>query len=238
MNSAADEPAAIEGAHAAAAQSAAAAEGNELAELLGELQRLEQLLPPAAREHLSRLVAPEQVTHATGIYPPERVTALFEGAPPECNESKEAAQARIVERLRFLRSTRLKQPKGRRPGSRDLRPFTPGEIAKGLKGVTVPRATVYYIFDEGRISGTETIAAIERFFGVLPGWSAYTEEEALTQFLRPIVRQLDVLDQIAGARARGVTKVAARSTEDLRGDPNAMRAIFSAFIAANKDGAD
>lgn len=207
---------------------------DEFAALLEEFRSLQRSLPGVVRGSFDRLVLdPGKIGYTRGIEP-ERVTELLEGAELECDDSREAAQRRIVRRLKLLRATRLKHAKTRRRST--PREYTPGEIAKK---VGVHRQTMYFVFhddNEDRVPSSDTIAAIERFFGVLPGFCSYTESEALCEWLRPIVRDLRLLDRAAEAKAQGITKVAARSTQDLSGDPDALEMILGAFLAARSEG--
>ncbi|MFD3475831.1 hypothetical protein [Streptomyces sp. NPDC058695] len=147
-----------------------------------------------------RVLDPGEVGYATGIEP-ERVTELLNDAELECDDSREAARRRTVQRLKLLRATRLKHAKTRRQSA--PREYTPGEITKK---VGAGRQTLYFVFREGnedRVPSPDTIAAIEnRFFGVLPGFCPCTESEALCEWLRPVVRDLRLLDRVAGSRRR------------------------------------
>ncbi|MEU8868613.1 hypothetical protein [Streptomyces umbrinus] len=223
MNEAA-EPAEVSGAASGSAELASA----EVSELLDELRDLRQGLDPTAREKLDPLLAPEAVNYATGIAL-ERVPALFDGADPDRDDSKEASKARYLQRMIFLRETRLKTPMTRRLSGRTPRQYTLGEIARGSGN---SRQTIHYVFSDGRLTSPENTARIERFFGVLPGFCSYTELEALVAYLRPIVRDLRFLSKVAEALEHGVTKVAARS-QDLSQD-NAMDEILSAVIASRR----
>jgi hypothetical protein len=218
------EPAEVSGAASGSAELASA----EVSELLDELRDLRQGLDPTAREKLDPLLAPEAVNYATGIAP-DRVPALFAGADPDRDDSKEASKARYLQRMIFLRKTRLKTPMTRRLSGRTPRQYTLGEIARGSNN---SRQTIHYVFSDGRLTSPENTARIERFFGVLPGFCSYTELEALVAYLRPIVRDLRFLSKVAEALEQGVTKVAARS-QDLSQD-NAMDEILSAVIAARR----
>ncbi|MBC2904365.1 hypothetical protein [Streptomyces cupreus] len=201
-----------------------------LAALLAELRDLERALPPTAQEHLARLLSPEKLSYDTGIEA-ERVAELLAGAEPDTGDSKDAAQDRYLARLVFLRATRLKRPMTRRLSGRTPRPYTYGEIARGAG---LSRQTVHYVFTEGRQTSPENVAGMERFFGALPGFCFYTESEALASQLGPIVKHLRVLKTVADAYEHGVTKIAARSGEDLSGDADAMDEILAAVIAARR----
>ncbi|KOU66813.1 hypothetical protein ADK57_17665 [Streptomyces sp. MMG1533] len=206
------------------------AEDGQLAVVLARLRELRQQLPAEARAKLYPLLDSNRISHDTGLTP-ERVTELLDGASPEQQATKEAVQTRFLRRLTFLRETRLKQPVTRRLSGRTPRPYTYGEIARGAQ---ISRQTVHYIFTEGRQASPETIARIERFFGALPGFCSYTESEALVASLRPIVRELTFLNKVTDALAHGVTRVAARSTEELGQDTDAMDGILAAVIAARR----
>ncbi|TLS45756.1 hypothetical protein FE633_13415 [Streptomyces montanus] len=229
MNDAAREPAAVKGDESGAAVTTPA-EGDDLSGLLSELQEMAQGLPPAAQDKLKLLLDPERISYTTGIEP-ERVTALLGGAAPDRDDSKEAAHARLLQRLLFLRKTRLKTPMTRRLSGRTPRPYTYGEIARGSK---VSKQTVFYVFTEGRLTSPENIAAIERHFGALPGFCSYNEREALAAILGPIVSNLKFLNKVAEAYEHGVTKVAARSTDDLSQAADAMDEILTAVITARR----
>ncbi|MDN0195130.1 hypothetical protein [Streptomyces sp. S.PNR 29] len=223
MNEPADETA--KGDASRPADSAASQE--ELAELLRELRTLEQGMPLTVRDKFADVLDPQRLSYETGIEPAERVTALLNGAEPAGDQDGE----RWLKRLVFLRSTRTKTRLRR---SRGPRPYFLSEIARGVEkqGGTISKATLSYIFNEGRRPSPENLACIERFFGVLPGFCSYTESEALVVRLRPIVQQLRILTKVADAAAHGVTKVAARSTEDLSRDPDAMTDILTALLDA------
>ncbi|WP_030230272.1 transcriptional regulator [Streptomyces sp. NRRL S-455] len=223
MNEPADETA--EGDTSRPADSAASAE--ELAALLRELHALQQGMPPAVRDKFADLLDPHRLSYDTGIEPAERVTALLNGARPADDQDSD----RWLKRLVFLRNTRTKTRMRR---SRGPRPYFLSEIARGVEkqGGTISKATLSYIFNEGRRPTPENLAYIERFFGVLPGFCSYTESEALVARLRPIVQQLRILTKVADAAAHGVTKVAARTTEDLSRNPDAMTDILTALLDA------
>ncbi|MGW0657065.1 hypothetical protein ACWD4T_51745 [Streptomyces umbrinus] len=229
MNDAADEPAAVKGDEPGSTEPVPA-EDDGLAPLLSELHEVAQGLPQAAQEKLQLLLDPEKISYAKGIEP-DRVSALFGGAVPDGDDSKEAAQARIIQRLLFLRKTRLKTPMTRRLSGRTPRPYTLGEIARGAK---ISKQIVHYVFTEGRLTSPENVASLERHFGVLPGFCSHTEIEALKAYLEPIVQNLKFLTKVAEAYGHGVTKVAARSADDLSQDPDAMDEILTAVIAARK----
>lgn len=222
MNEAA-EPAAIEGDASESAESVSVGRDD----ILSEVYDLVRGLPPAAQGKFSLLVSPERISYETGIEP-ERVAALLRGAVPDRDDSKEAAQARFLGRLHFLRRTRLTTPMTRRLSGRVPREFGYGEISRGAK---VPKQTVHKVFTEGRLTSPESLAKIERFFGVLPGWCFYTEHEALADHFNPIVSNLRVLATVAAAYGSGVKKVAARSTDDLR-QPDAMDEVLTAVMNA------
>lgn len=205
-------------------------EQDALTALLAELRDLERALPPAAQEHLARLLSPEKLSYDTGIEA-DRVAELLAGAEPDTGGSRGATQETYLARLLFLRATRLKRPMTRRLSGRTPRPYTYGEIARGAG---LSRQTVHYVFTEGRQTSPENVAGMERFFGALPGFCFYTESEALASQLRPIVKHLRVLKTVADAYEHGVTKIAARSGEDLSGDAHAMDEILSAVIAARR----
>ncbi|MEU9063634.1 hypothetical protein AB0D13_33440 [Streptomyces sp. NPDC048430] len=143
----------------------------------------------------------------------------------------EPAESRQHSRLVFLRETRLKSPMTRRLSGRTPRQYTFGEIARGAEeeGTKISKQTVHYVFTEGRKPSAEGLAAMERFFGVLPGFCSYTESEALAARLRPIVQQLRLLNRVADAAAHGATRIAARSTEDL-GNTEQRESILSALL--------
>ncbi|MFD3373688.1 MULTISPECIES: hypothetical protein [unclassified Streptomyces] len=204
----------------------------EVGDLLDELRDLRQGLVPTARRKLDPLLAPEAVNYATGIAI-ERVPALLAGADPDRDDSKEASKARYLQRMTFLRETRLATPMTRRLSGRTPRQYRLGEIARGSNN---SRQTVHYVFQDGRLTSPENTAKIERFFGVLPGFCSYTEQEALVAYLRPIVKDLRFLSKVAKALGQGVTKVAAR-TQDLSQDTahdTAMDEILSAVIRARR----
>ncbi|MGA5454148.1 hypothetical protein ACPCVO_46955 [Streptomyces umbrinus] len=201
----------------------------EADELLSELRDLRQSLDPTAREKLDPLLTPETVNYATGIAP-ERVPALFAGAAPDSDDSKDVSKARYLQRMIFLRETRLTTPMTRRLSGRTPRQYRLGEIARGSNN---SRQTIHYVFQDGRLTSPENTARIERFFGVLPGFCSYTEREAWIAYLRPIVRDLRFLSKVAEALEHGVTKVAARSQDDVTQD-DAMDEILSAVIAARR----
>ncbi|MGW2291889.1 hypothetical protein [Streptomyces phaeochromogenes] len=204
----------------------------EASELLSELRDLRQNLDPTAREKLDPLLAPETINYAMGIAI-ERVPTLLAGEAPDRDDSKEASKARYLQRMIFLRETRLTTPMTRRLSGRTPRQYRLGEIARGSNN---SRQTIHYVFQDGRLTSPENTARIERFFGVLPGFCSYTEHEALVAYLRPIVRDLRFLSKVAEALEQGVTKVAARS-QDLSQDTaqdTAMDEILSAVIAARR----
>ncbi|MFD6280776.1 hypothetical protein ACFWFI_35210 [Streptomyces sp. NPDC060209] len=204
----------------------------ELRALLDELRALEEGLPLAAREKLAPLLDAEKLSFATGVAP-ERITALLNGAQLDNWHAGavDAAEGRQHSRLVFLRETRLKRPMTRRLSGRTPRPYTFGEIARGAEeeGAKISKQTVHYIFTEGRKPSAESLAGMERFFGVLPGFCSYTENEALVARLRPVVQQLRLLNRVAAATAHGVTRIAARSTEDLS-NADERESILSALL--------
>ncbi|BFO18466.1 hypothetical protein SHKM778_48540 [Streptomyces sp. KM77-8] len=202
----------------------------ELDAALATLRELENLLPQTAREAFGALLDPDSVSHSTGIEP-DRVAALLEGAEPDGDTSRDASQARIVARLRFLRATRLKERAARRRGPR-MHFFA--EIARGAH---ISKQTVHYVFENAQMTSPENVAAMERYFGVRPGFCSCTEAEALAGYLDPIVRQLTILYQAAEAAADGVTRVAARSDRDVSHvsrDSGAMTEILDAVLAARR----
>ncbi|MFD5871649.1 hypothetical protein [Streptomyces sp. NPDC060322] len=189
-----------------------------LLNLLDELRTLAEGLPPTARDKCAPLLDAEQLSYATGVAP-DRITALFHGAQPDDDHSASAGatESRQHSRLVFLRETRLKHPMTRRLSGRTPRQYTFGEIARGAEeeGAKISKQTVHYIFTEGRKPSAESLAGIERFFGVLPGFCSYTESEALAARLRPMVQQLRLLNRVADATVHGVSRIAARTTADL-----------------------
>ncbi|MEU9733023.1 hypothetical protein [Streptomyces sp. NPDC048002] len=201
-----------------------------LALLLAELRDLRRALPQTAREHLARLLAPDRLSHDTGIEP-GRVAELLTGADPDTDDSKEAAQARYLARLLFLRATRLKHPTTRRPCGRTPRPYTYGEIARGAG---LSRQTVHYVFTEGRQTSPENVAGMERFFGALPGFCFYTESEALASQLRPVVEHLRVLRTVTDAYEHGVDASSTRCGEQPGMGADLMDEILSAVIDARR----
>ncbi|MDO0915164.1 hypothetical protein QQM39_31395 [Streptomyces sp. DT2A-34] len=222
MNDDADEPATAED-----------ADFDELTALLDELDDLARSLPATARTSFELLLRPEKISHATGVAP-ERVSALLDGADPERDNSRAAAQKRIVRRLRFLRQTRLKPPATRR---RKAREYFLSEIARGAQGhgAQISKQTVHYIFENEQMTSPENIAGIERFFGVRPGFCTLTESEALAGYLAPVVQQLKILLWAVGAAGEhGVTEVAARSTRDLSRDTDALTDILTAVVATHR----
>jgi hypothetical protein len=206
---------------------------DELAALLEELRAIEQKMPPAVRGMFEDLLNPEKLSHASGVEPPERVRALLSGAIAE-DGPQESAETRRLNRLVFLRNTRLKHPTSPRPSRRVPRPYFFSEIARGVqaRGGKLSKQTVHYIFNEGRQPSPENLAHMERFFGVLPGFCSYTDREALAVCLRPIVQQLSYLLRAAEAAARGITKIAARTSEDLSPGTDPMTAILTAILSS------
>ncbi|MEW2498180.1 hypothetical protein AB0942_32285 [Streptomyces nodosus] len=199
----------------------------EVGAVLAALRGLERQLPRTARGAFDAMLAPERISYLTGIEP-ERVAALLDGAEPDVDTSRDASQARITARLKFLRATRLNEQAA---PHREPPTYTLSEIAHGAH---TNRQTVHYVFKHGRMPSPERVAAMERYFGVRPGFCSCTEAEALVGHLDPIVRQLTILYQATAADAEGVTRVAARSDRDPSRDISAMTEILRAVLAARR----
>lgn len=132
---------------------------------------------------LEELTNFERITHLTSI-PEETVRRLFAGedvSDAELNPS-------FTERLRFLHETR------RGPGGEKYR------ISEIAEGARVSKEAVSKMLNGTRKAGLDVGAALERFFGVAPGYFTMSGPDALLAALAEMGESLNYIALLKGRR--------------------------------------
>ncbi|MEV0173226.1 helix-turn-helix transcriptional regulator [Streptomyces sp. NPDC050803] len=132
---------------------------------------------------LEELINFERITHLTAI-PEATVRRLFAGE----DVSEAELNPSFTERLRFLHETR------RRP---DGAKYRISEIAEGAQ---VSKEAVNKMLNGTRKAGLDVGAALERFFGVAPGYFTMRGSDALLAALAEIAESLNYLALLKGGR--------------------------------------
>ncbi|MFD8664895.1 helix-turn-helix domain-containing protein [Streptomyces microflavus] len=164
----------------------------ELAEVVAAIDELLALV-----ERGREVIDFEGLTRKTGI-PGHRVVELLDGIRPTASPDPSVDEHQVfVERLKFLRETRLSPAK---------KMFTQDEIATGAQ---ISHGQVGYLLKGQRTPRFDVAAKLERFFDVSPGFFTASEHRLLREALIPI---LDDLKALALLKGLGVTQIAMRSS--------------------------
>lgn len=164
-----------------------------------------------------QLVKADAASHATGIST-QRVTQRLAGAPADHEIP------RFCDRLAFLRETR-RDPRGKQISLRTI---------AAEAGITA--AAVSYLLN-GRSEPTQKVAAaLERAFGVPPGWCSLSEGEALAGYVAPLLQrlraQVRAVEAWAELRARDVEAVSLRTSADIGATPDLLAELLPTLLTA------
>ncbi|MFJ5740061.1 helix-turn-helix domain-containing protein [Streptomyces microflavus] len=188
-----------------------ASDADDLAEVMASIDELLAVIG-LGREAIDL----EGLTRKTGI-PARRVLQLLDGARPVSPPGTEGEQEVFVERLRFLRDTRLA------PGGKK---YTQDEIAAGTG---ISHGQVGYMLKGERTPKLLVAAKLERFFNVTPGFFTASEYQLLLRALAPI---RDELTYVAFLRGKGITQIAMRSSTAADESSTIAKELRSALAAA------
>lgn len=184
----------------------------ELAEVVAAIDELLALVD-RGRE----VIDFEGLTRKTGI-PGHRVVELLDGTRPTTSPDPSVDEHRVfVERLRFLRETRLSPTK---------KMFTQDEIATGAE---ISHGQVGYLLKGQRTPRFDVAAKLERFFDAPPGFFTASEHRLLREALIPIRGELEALALLKGL---GVTQIAMRSSAAGGGSSTIARELQTALASA------